>query len=125
MSPLLTVAPILGSIATITLGIVGLVRPGFFMGVCGLEPSSHRGKLEMRAIFGGCLITLGAVCLITAAPAAYLMAGALWLASAAVKLMLMRFDKVSFWALLPGLAGDLPIGLSMLSGFWVYGANAA
>jgi len=35
----------------------------------------------------------------------------------------MRLDKVALGTLLPGLAGDLPIGLAMLSGFWIYGAN--
>ena len=30
----------------------------------------------------------------------------------------MRLDKVPLRTLLTGLAGDLPIGLAMLSGFW-------
>ncbi|MBE0537094.1 MAG: hypothetical protein IH624_15645 [Phycisphaerae bacterium] len=119
MNPL-TLAPVSGSIACMILGVVGLLRPKFFMSVCGLKPSTPMGTLEMRAVFGGCLFTLGAVCLITAAPAAYLTAGLLWLTSAAVKLMLMRFDDVPFGALLAGLAGDLPLGLLMLSGYWIY-----
>jgi len=118
MSTLVGALPALGSIASIILGIVGLVRPTFFMNVTGLQPSSPLGKLEMRAIFGGCLTTLGTVTLITAAPAAYLLAGLLWLSSATVKLLLMRLDKVPLRAMLTGLAGDLPIGLAMLSGCW-------
>jgi len=120
MKSLLAIVPVLGSLASIALGMVGFVRPKFFMGVTGLQPASPLGNLEMRAIFGGCLTTLGAVCLITAAPAAYLLAGLLWLASATVKLVFMRLDKVPLQDLLMGLAGDLPVGLAMLSGFWIY-----
>ncbi|HPD46473.1 MAG TPA: hypothetical protein P5279_07400 [Anaerohalosphaeraceae bacterium] len=118
MSTLLSILPLLGSLASIVLGLIGLIRPAFFMRVTDLQPTSPKGKLEMRAIFGGCLIALGLVCLVTAAPAAYLLAGLLWLSSATVKLALMRLDKVPLRTLLTGLAGDLPIGLAMLSGFW-------
>ena len=68
MSTLLSILPLLGSLASIVLGLIGLIRPAFFMRVTDLQPTSPKGKLEMRAIFGGCLIALGLVCLVTAAP---------------------------------------------------------
>ncbi len=123
MNTYLAVAPVLGSVLTMVLGLVGLSKPAFFMRICGFAPPSSLGTLEIRAIFGGCLLTLGAVCLLTAAPAAYLTAGLLWLASASVKLVFMRIDKVPLRALLAGLAGDLPVGLLMLSGFWICSQN--
>jgi len=119
MQGILHALPIMGSVITMVLGGIGLVRPEFFLRICGLQPRTNMGTLEIRAVFGGCLITLGVVCLVSGAPFAYLLAGLLWLTSGGVKLTLMRVDKVSLRSMLLGLAGDIPLGVFMLSGYWV------
>lgn len=114
----LQVAPIVGSSLCMGLGLVGLFRPSVFMRMCSLKPSGPAGTLEIRAIFGGCLIALGAVTLATASALVYLTAAILWFSSAIVKIVFMLIDKATFISLIPGLAGDIPLGLLMLAGWF-------
>jgi hypothetical protein len=88
----LQILKIASSIATIATGLLALLRPSAVPGFTGLETTGPRGVTEIRSIFGGLFIGIGAYPLITGVPAAYQMLGVMYLTVAVVRLISMVVD---------------------------------
>ena len=89
---ILHILKIIGCIATIGTGLLGTLRPSAVPGFTGLATTGPRGVTEIRSIFGGLFIAVGAYPLIVAVPAAYQMLGVAYLAIGAVRLVSMFVD---------------------------------
>jgi hypothetical protein len=74
-------------------GLPGLIRPTSVYNFIGLEPPGVRGISEIRAIFGGLLIGLGAAPLILGTPEAYRMLGICYLAIAVARTFSILYDR--------------------------------
>jgi hypothetical protein len=88
----LLVLKIIAAVGTILTGLVSLFWPRSLDGFTGLAPTGGRGVTEIRAVFGGAFIGLGAVCL-ALGDTAYRTLGVMYLAIAAVRAVSMITDK--------------------------------
>jgi len=89
---ILQILKIIGCIGTIGTGLLAALRPSAVPGFTGLETTGPRGVTEIRSIFGGLFIGLGAFPLIVGVPATYHMLGVMYLAIAAARLISMLVD---------------------------------
>ncbi len=89
---ILQILKIIGCIGTIGTGLLGALRPSAVPGFTGLETTGPRGVTEIRSIFGGLFIGVGAFPLIIGAPATYHMLGVMYLAIAVVRFVSMLVD---------------------------------
>lgn len=89
---ILQILKIISCIATIGTGLLAALRPSAVPGFTGLETTGPRGVTEIRSIFGGLFIGLGAYPLIVGVSVAYQMLGVMYLAVAAVRLVSMLLD---------------------------------
>jgi len=86
------VLKIFAALATAATGLLGFVKPSATYGFIGLNANGARGVSEIRAIFGGLFIALGAAPLFLG-PAAYQMLGISYLAIALARAFSIVFDK--------------------------------
>lgn len=86
------IAKMIIAILTIATGAFALVKPTAIYSFTGLTASNVRGISEIRAIFGGLLIALGAAPLFLGLPA-YQTLGVGYLGIALVRLASIIFDK--------------------------------
>jgi hypothetical protein len=89
---ILRILKIIGCIGTIGTGLLAALRPSAVPGFTGLETSGPRGVTEIRSIFGGLFIGVGAFPLIADVPETYHMLGVMYLAIGAVRLVSMVID---------------------------------
>lgn len=89
---ILIILKIFAALATAATGVLALIKPKAAYGFTGLKAEGVRGVSEIRAIFGGLFIGLGAAPLFLDA-SAYKMLGIGYLAIAAVRLFSIVFDK--------------------------------
>jgi len=89
---ILNILKIIGCIGTIGTGLLAALKPSAVPGFTGLEAPGPRGLTEIRSIFGGLFIGVGAFPLIAGAPEAYQMLGVMYLAIAVVRLISMVVD---------------------------------
>jgi hypothetical protein len=89
---ILQILKVVGCIGTIGTGLLAALRPSALPGFTGLETPGPRGVTEIRSIFGGLFIGVGAFPLIVGVPATYHMLGVMYLAIAAVRLVSMLID---------------------------------
>ena len=89
---ILEILKIVACVGTIGTGLLAAIRPSVVPGFTGLETTGPRGVTEIRSIFGGLFIGVGAFPLVAAAPAAFVMLGVMYLAIAAVRLVSMLVD---------------------------------
>jgi hypothetical protein len=82
-----------GAIATVGMGLLGLLAPGKASGFVGLKPLTHAGRSEFRATYGGLWIALGLVPILSGDPLAYLMAGLCWALTAVGRLVSIVLDR--------------------------------
>ena len=83
---------VIGCIGTIGTGLLAAFRPSAVPGFTGLETTGPRGVTEIRSVFGGLFIGVGAFPLIVGVPATYQMLGVMYLAIGAVRLLSMLVD---------------------------------
>jgi uncharacterized membrane protein len=88
----LQILKIISCIGTIGTGLLAAVRPSVVPGFTGLEATGPRGITEIRSIFGGLFIGLGAFPLVAGVPATYRMLGVTYVAIAAVRLVSAAID---------------------------------
>lgn len=81
------------AIATILTGLYSLFKPAAITGFTGLQPVGGRGITEIRSIFGGVFIALGAIPLVLNSPDAYLILGITYLVIALVRIVSMFLDR--------------------------------
>jgi hypothetical protein len=77
---------ILIAILTIILGAFVIVRPTAIYNFTGLSANGIRGITEIRAIFGGLFVALGAAPLMLNTPAAYKMLGIVYIGIAVTRI---------------------------------------
>ncbi|MCX6024745.1 MAG: DUF4345 domain-containing protein [Chloroflexi bacterium] len=109
----LLVLKIVAAVGTLLTGIVSLVWPRSIIGFTGLEPVGGRGVTEIRAVFGGAFIGLGAVCLALGEPA-YRTLGVMYLAIAAVRAVSMVTDKSVVQSNIISLLVELAFGVALV-----------
>jgi hypothetical protein len=90
---ILNVLKIIGCIGTIGTGLLAMLKPSAVPGFTGLEAPRPRGITEIRSIFGGLFIGVGAFPLIAGASETYRMLGVMYLAIAVVRLVSMVVDE--------------------------------
>ena len=110
---ILLVLKIFAAVVTIATGLLALVRPSAAYGFIGLNPNGVRGVSEIRAIFGGLLIGLGAAPLFLGA-AAYQMLGIGYLAIAAARGFSIVFDKSYAQSNLISLGIEIVLGILLV-----------
>lgn len=84
---------IIAALGTVGTGCLALFSPKSIHGFTGLKAETSRGITEIRAVFGGFFIALGAAPLLLQAPAAYQMLGIAYLVVAVVRFLSMIADK--------------------------------
>jgi hypothetical protein len=82
----------LGAVATIGMGCLGLFAPHVASRFTGLTAISKTGFAEFRATFGGMFVAMGLVPLLSGHPMAYFMAGMIWLGAAFGRLVSVVLD---------------------------------
>jgi hypothetical protein len=99
------------------LGIAVAIKPDA-IGRVGVTATTPLGRTELRAVFGGMFIAMGAVCLITGHPYAYLAAGCMWLGDAFVRVFALFADRPRLTEGLTVLGLGVLMGALLISGFW-------
>jgi hypothetical protein len=89
---ILHILKVIGCIGTIGTGLLGALRPSAVPGFTGVEPTGPRGVTEIRSIFGGLFIGVGAFPLIVGGPETYQMLGVMYFAIGAARLISMLVD---------------------------------
>lgn len=84
---------VIAAAGTVGAGLLSLFRPSLVTSFTGLRPQGARGITEIRAVFGGLLVGMGAFPLIVGAPVTYRMLGVMYLAIAFVRLASMVIDR--------------------------------
>ncbi len=90
---IIKVLQIIAALGTIGTGCLALLKPKSIYGFTGLKAESSRGITEIRAVFGGFFIALGAAPLVLQAPAAFQMLGIAYLVVALTRSLSMVVDK--------------------------------
>jgi hypothetical protein len=90
---ILTILKIIAAIGTIATGVLALLRPRSIEGFTGIQASSPRAITEIRSIFGGLFIGLGAAALLLNDPAAYQMLGITYGAIAVTRIISIFLDR--------------------------------
>lgn len=89
---ILIILKIIAAIGTIGTGLLALLRPTSIDGFTGITAAGPRGITEIRAIFGGLFIGLGAAALLLNTDSAYQMLGITYAAIAVVRVVSMFLD---------------------------------
>ncbi len=107
------VLKIIAALATVATGLLGLIKPGATYDFIGLTARGARGVSEIRSIFGGLFIGLGAAPLFLG-ETAYLMLGIAYLAIAAARAFSVVFDKSTAQSNLISLGIEIVLGLILV-----------
>jgi uncharacterized membrane protein len=109
----LMILKIIAAIATIATGLLALIKPTAVYGFTGLKADSVRGISEIRSIFGGLFIGLGAAPLFLGTTA-YQMLGITYLAIAVARLFSIVFDKSTEKSNLISLGIEIILGVILV-----------
>lgn len=93
MNTLLLILKIIASIGTLGTGLLALLKPKSIYGFTGIEATGARGITEIRSIFGGLFIALGAAALYFRSSEAFVILGISYLTIALVRIVSMFIDK--------------------------------
>ncbi|OGO60884.1 MAG: hypothetical protein A2032_07455 [Chloroflexi bacterium RBG_19FT_COMBO_49_13] len=107
------VLKILSAVATIVTGLLALVKPSAIYGFIGLNATDVRGVSEIRAIFGGLFIALGAAPLFLGS-VAYQVLGIGYLAIAVVRAFSIVFDKSYARSNIISLGTEIVLGVILV-----------
>jgi hypothetical protein len=88
----LDILKVISCAGTVLTGLLAAVRPSVVPGFTGLQTTGPRGVTEIRSIFGGLFIGIGAFPLVVGTPATFHMLGVMYLAVAFVRLASMVLD---------------------------------
>ncbi|QDX80807.1 hypothetical protein B9N43_05850 [Denitratisoma sp. DHT3] len=119
---LTTIAPLVGAVAAVALGVFGFLRPRVMGEQTGLSPQGGLGVMELRALFGGLWLTLGTAALVLRTPEAYLMAGLAFGGITLGKIVGLIIDRPQGRQALGGTVVDGVFSLLLLSGYCAAGA---
>ena len=90
---IIKILQILAALGTLITGLLALLRPKSIKGFTGLNAEGTRGITEIRSVFGGFFVALGAVPLILQNSTAYQMLGIAYLVVAVVRSISMIVDN--------------------------------
>lgn len=107
----------IGALIVLAFGVVIAIKPRAIETV-GVTASTALGWTEVRSVFGGMFIAMGAACLITQHPYVYLTVGSIWLGDALVRVFALFVDRPKFTEGLAVLVAGIVIGGLLLTGFW-------
>lgn len=107
----------IGALSVCALGVVVAIKPDAVERV-GVAASTPLGRTEIRAVFGGMFVAMGAVCLVTQHPYTYLTASAMWFGDACVRVFALFADRPRLAEGLAVLGAGMFIGGLLLTGFW-------
>ena len=105
-----------GALATLGLGVAGLILPARIAAMVGISPLGGPGLAEVRATYGGFFVGIGVVCLLSGSRAAFATAAAGWLGAAVARLFSMVRDRREPARNAAGLVVEAGIGLLLLTG---------
>ena len=111
---IIEILKVVAAVLTIATGALALARPRSITGFIGLQAPGGRGVTELRAVFGGAFIALGAFPLLVDAAVAYRMLGAMYLLIAIVRAPAMAIDRSLERSNLISLAVELVLGLVLI-----------
>jgi len=107
--------PIIASLFTITLGVLGLFFPYKIANMVGIKEKSEIGKSEIRATYGGLFLGIGISCLIISSQDAFVVAGLAWSSAAVARLCSILIERYYQSKNLIGLAVEAGIGILFLA----------
>ncbi len=107
--------PILGSVLTLGLGLLGLLRPDQAAAFTSMAPVGLVGRSEIRATYGGFFVALGACGLAMNQPAVWTVLGLAWLGAAAGRAFSAVVDASREAKNFGGIAFEAAIGLTLLA----------
>ena len=110
---ILLVLKVIAAVATIATGLLALLKPSATYSFIGLNANGVRGVSEIRSIFGGLFIALGAAPLFLG-PVAYQMLGIGYLAIAAARAFSIVFDKSYAQSNLISLGIEIVLGILLV-----------
>lgn len=110
---ILIILKVIAAVATIATGALAFFKPAAAYGFIGLNPNGVRGVSEIRAIFGGLFIGLGAAPLFLG-PVAYQMLGISYLAIAVARAFSILFDKSYAQSNLISLGIEIVLGIILM-----------
>lgn len=111
---LLTVIQIFVLFATIGIGLLSFAAPETAANFTGMALPTPRGRTEMRVIFGGLFIGLGAAPLLFPGAGAYRTVGLVYLALAASRVMSIVIDRSGNRSNWISLASEVVFGFILL-----------
>jgi hypothetical protein len=103
----------LAALATVATGLFALIKPSATYGFIGLKAEGVRGVSEIRSIFGGLFIAIGAAPFFLGAPA-YLILGIVYLGIALARAFSILFDRSYAQSNLISLAVEIVLGLVLV-----------
>ncbi len=103
----------IAAILTIATGLLALVKPSAVPGFTGLKYDGPRGISEIRSIFGGLFIALGAAPLFLGV-VAFQMLGIAYLVIAVVRLFSIFIDKSKEQSNLISLGIEIVLGIILI-----------
>lgn len=110
----LHILKIVAAFGTIGTGILAAFWPSAVPGFTGVEPSGPRGVTEIRSVFGGLFIGVGATPLILGEAATYRMLGIMYLAIAVARFASMVIDSSIERSNLISLAVEIVFGIILM-----------
>lgn len=109
----LLILKIVAALGTVATGLLALIKPTAVYGFTGLVAEGARGISEIRAIFGGLFIALGAAPFVLG-PGAYPVLGLAYLGIAAVRLVSIFLDHSTASSNLISLAIEVVFGVILI-----------
>lgn len=104
----------LAALICIVLGVMALLKPDVLARLLSLRPNGLAGSAEIRATYGGMLIGMAALGLISQHPMVFITLAIGWLSAASVRLFAIIY-RPSNMAMLAGVAVEGTIGLLFIS----------
>jgi len=114
MSLAILIIKILIAVLTLMMGAFVLIRPAAIYDFVGLSVNGVRGSTEIRAIFGGLFVALGAAPLILNTPDAFKMLGIAYVGIAATRIGNMVNEPCFEKSNLISLGSEVVLGALLL-----------
>ena len=116
MSNISLIAPNVGAIAFVLLGIFGFAFPQLAAAFVGLKPISAEGISEMRATLGSFFLGLGIACLWLQSPIAFMTVGIASVIAAIARLISVFIDRSFSIKNVGGVFTEAILGAMLLLG---------
>ena len=106
----------MGAIATMMMGAMGLFAPKVAAGFTGLKAVTSEGQSEFRATYGGLFIGLGGLAIFTLNPYAFATAALAWFGAAAGRLISILLDQTRTTKNMGAVMFEAAFGVALIVG---------